>query len=139
MQNKLRSCLIILQIGLYINELLKQDEQLKELDLDCEYNKNMSKSKLTPSLKKGTRPDLIIHRRNKVKNNFIIELKGWWNKETLRDIKKLEEFTTLDKYNYKLGVFVVLTKNFENLKLRFFKNVQEIIENDLSITRLYKI
>lgn len=128
----------VFRIGLYINELLKQDEQLCHLDFDCEYNKNNYGTKSTPRFPKGTRPDLIIHERNlepnaiNDNNIFIIEFKGWWNKARRRDIEKLEDFTDPYKgYHYQLGVLVVLTKNFDDLRLRFFKDGQEVVENDL--------
>lgn len=119
----------VFRIGLYLNEQLKKNPELNCLNLDCEYNKSNCGAKVTPRFKKGTRPDLIIHERNLAPNAsndnniFIIEFKGWWNKTNERDIQKLEDFTDPVKgYHYRLGVFVILTKRFEDLEFQYFKN-----------------
>ena len=128
----------VFRIGLYINELLKQDELFKHLNFDCEYNKNNYGAKSTPRFPKGTRPDLIIHERNlnpnisNDNNTFIMEFKGWWNKATQRDIEKLEDFTNpYMGYHYKLGALVILTKNHNQVTIRYFKNGQEVNGDDL--------
>ncbi len=128
----------VFRIGLYINNLLKEHNNLKNLDLDCEYNKCNFGSKTTPRFPKGTRPDLIIHERNlnpnisNDNNTFIIEFKGWWNKATQRDIEKLEDFTDPYKgYHYQLGALVILTKNYAQVSIRYFKNGQEDDTDDL--------
>ena len=123
----------VFRIGLYLNEQLKRNPELNCLNLDCEYNKSNFGAKITPRFKKGTRPDLIIHERNlepnisNDNNIFIIEFKGWWNNTTERDIQKLEDFTDPVKgYHYRLGVFIVLTKNFEDVKFQYFKDGHRI-------------
>ena len=120
----------VFRIGLYINDLLKNDEHLKFFDLDCEYNKNNYGLKVTPRFPKGSRPDWIIHKRNldltfSNKNNiFIIEFKGWWNKTIERDIEKLEDFTSpYIGYHYQLGAFVKL--NIDDYEIRFYKEGRE--------------
>lgn len=128
----------VFRIGLYINNLLIQDSNLKNLNLDCEYNKCNFGTKSTPRFPKGARPDLIIHERSldpEVSNGnniFIIEFKGWWNKATKHDVEKLEDFTDPDKgYHYQLGALVILTKDHKQVSIRYFKNGQEVSENDL--------
>ena len=123
----------VFRIGLYLNEQLKRNPELNCLNLDCEYNKSNFGAKITPRFKKGTRPDLIIHERNlepnisNDNNIFIIEFKGWWNNTTERDIQKLEDFTDPVKgYHYRLGVFIVLTKNIEDVKFQYFKDGHRI-------------
>ena len=123
----------VFRIGLYLNEQLKRNPELNCLNLDCEYNKSNFGAKITPRFKKGTRPDLIIHERNlepnisNDNNIFIIEFKGWWNNTTKRDIQKLEDFTDPVKgYHYRLGVFIVLTKNIEDVKFQYFKDGHRI-------------
>lgn len=123
----------VFRIGLYLNEQLKRNPELNCLNLDCEYNKSNFGAKITPRFKKGARPDLIIHERNlepnisNDNNIFIIEFKGWWNNTTERDIQKLEDFTDPVKgYHYRLGVFIVLTKNFEDVKFQYFKDGHRI-------------
>lgn len=124
----------VFRIGLYVHELLKMDTKSNNLNLDCEYNKNGCGAKVTPRFRKGARPDLIIHERSldaqNYNNKFIIEFKGWWNKATQRDIEKLEDFTDSQKgYNYQLGALVILTRYYEKLDIRYFKNGKELIKN----------
>lgn len=127
-----QSC--VFRIGLYINELLSNNPNLNYLNLDCEYNKSNFGAKKTTRFPKGTRPDLIIHERNlnpnisNDNNTFIIEFKGWWNKATQRDIEKLEDFTNpYMGYHYQLGALVILTKNHNQVSIRYFKNGQEVL------------
>lgn len=128
----------VFRIGLYINNLLTIDNNLRNLNLDCEYNKCNLGTKSTPRFTKGTRPDLIIHERNlnpnisNDNNTFIMEFKGWWNKATQHDIEKLEDFTNpYMGYHYQLGALVILTKNHNQVAIRYFKNGQEVNGNDL--------
>lgn len=110
------------RLGLHMNPMLQINEQLKNLDLDIDYNKNGDEPKRTPRRPKGAVPDLIIHKRgNNISNTLVVEIKGWWNKQERKDdFIKLEDFTHQDgEYKYGLGVFVELGKdNFsmENLK-----------------------
>lgn len=128
----------VFRIGLYINELLSNNSSSNCLNLDCEYNKSNFGAKKTPRFPKGTRPDLIIHERNlnpnisNDNNTFIMEFKGWWNKATQRDIEKLEDFTNpYMGYHYQLGALVILTKNHNQVSVRYFKSGQEVNGNDL--------
>lgn len=110
------------RLGLHMNPLLQANEQLKTLDLDIDYNKNGEKPKRTPRRPKGAVPDLIIHKRgNNNTNTLVVEIKGWWNKQSRQDdFIKLEDFIHQEgEYKYGLGAFAELGKdNFslENLK-----------------------
>jgi hypothetical protein len=107
---------IAFRFTLYLNEALQTVKWVNDLqlDIDIEYNKNGLAPKRTPRRPKGTRPDVIIHKRgNNESNLLIIEIKGWWNQESREiDIIKLEDFTHQDgEYKYGLGVFLELNIN----------------------------
>lgn len=118
----------VFRIGLYISELLKEIDNLKSLNLDCEYNKHGDSIKIMLDFENGARPDLIIHERGiDEKNLFVVEFKGCWNENTNRDIKKLERFTNANgDYHYQLGALVILEESLKECKLRYFKNGKEI-------------
>jgi hypothetical protein len=99
---------------------------LRDYNLDCEYNKNGDKSKITPRFPKGTRPDLILHKRTSNQHNLlVVEFKGWWSKKSGNDHQKLEDFTSLEcGYQYRLGAYVVLGK--ENAEITYFKDGRQI-------------
>jgi hypothetical protein len=52
----------VFRIGLYLNEIMKNDPNLNNLHLDCGYNKSNRGTKMLAGIK--IRPDLIIHKRN---------------------------------------------------------------------------
>ena len=114
----------VFRIGLYLYNLMQRDNKLSQFDLDCEYNKSNKGTKILDDVK--VRPDLIIHKRNL--NN---DIPGWWNKN-LNDINKLKKFTD-ERYNYlyPLAVWVKLGKTSNETIFRYFKNGQEVEENDL--------
>lgn len=119
------------------NAINTEDEfsELKQYKLDCEYNKNGQHIKATPRCPKGTRPDIILHKRNYNDANLIvIEFKP--RNATYRkmdgqyiDIIKLEDFTSDIIYNYQIGVLVKLYK--KEPKYEFFKHGQRI---DINLT-----
>lgn len=119
------------RIYYYLQTLINMDNDLKEYNLDCEYNKNGEEAKWCTDISTGeifkTRPDLILHKRNTNNNNKVImEFKGWWNKETNSDIRKLKAFTNQNgTYRYELGIFVKLDRR--NPNYRYFRNSQEIM------------
>ena len=124
----------VFRIGLYINEIMQNDEQLRHLDLDCEYNKSNIGTKTLAGVK--VRPDLIIHKRNLANTNtnqyntLVIEFKGWWN-DNISDIEKLKNFTNIELgYHYPLAIFIKLGKNFETTSYRYFHNGTEIFDKD---------
>ncbi|MEG0358677.1 MAG: hypothetical protein RR598_05405 [Anaerorhabdus sp.] len=107
-----------MQYKLYFD---KRFNQFSELYLDCEYNKNGDQTKKTLRCKDGTRPDLILHKRDKydiTNNKLVVEFKAEDGKEEKheatglpKDQVKLEDFTNPDGYNYLLGSFVKLYKS----------------------------
>lgn len=125
----------VFRIGLYLYNLMQRDNELSQFDLDCEYNKSNKGAKILDDVK--VRPDLIIHKRNlnndipNQKNTLVVEFKGWWNKN-LNDIDKLKKFTD-ERYNYlyPLAVWIKLGKTSNETIFRYFKNGQEVEENDL--------
>lgn len=128
------------RIFLYMHDLIQTDsrfEVFKDYNLDCEYNKNGENRKWTPRCKKGTSPDLILHKRRfydvpqtEDTNLLVVEFKSakgrfrYFDKNTEKtkykketnidkevDFVKLEDFTNQEIYNYFLGVFVRLKKD----------------------------
>ena len=118
------------RIYYYLQTLINMDNDLKEYNLDCEYNKNGSHTKDCIDVITGenfsTRPDIILHKRMSNEfNKVIIEFKGWWNNESDVDERKLTAFTNSNgAYRYELGIFVKL--NRENPTYRYFRNSQDI-------------
>lgn len=104
------------RFALYLNEafLTLNSIDRSELHLDIEYNKNGLSPKRTLRRLNGTRPDLIIHKRDSNEFNLlIVEIKGAWNRQPREDdIIKLEDFTNQEgEYKYGLGVFLELKPN----------------------------
>ena len=111
------------RFALYLNDAIKNIDYLKDLSIDIEYNKNGSIPKRTPRRLKGSRPDIIIHKRgDNTKNILVFELKGWWNKSSRKkDRIKLEDFTNQEgEYKYNLGVLIDLNKS--NSTLEYYIN-----------------
>lgn len=119
------------------NAINTEDEfsELKQYNLDCEYNKNGQHIKTTPRCPKGTRPDIILHKRNcNDANLIVIEFKprnATYRKKDGQyiDTIKLEDFTSGAIYNYQIGVLVKLHK--KEPKYEFFKHGQKI---DINLT-----
>lgn len=123
----------VARIFYYMQDLIYHDSRyvfFKNYNLDCEYNKNMQEQKVLSRCPKGTRPDLILHRREnhpRRDNQLIVEFKARTSSMTEKDRIKLEDFTHLDKgYAYKLGVFVKLNKKCA--LYTFFKNGTKVPE-----------
>lgn len=120
----------VARIYFYLQTLINLDIELKEYNLDCEYNKNGIHSKNCIDVITGenfaTRPDIILHKRlSNQFNKVIIEFKGWWNNESDSDVRKLRAFTNPDDiYRYQMGIFVKL--NRDGSLCRYFKDSQEI-------------
>lgn len=120
----------VARIFYYMQELINTSREfnnLKNYNLDCEYNKKGKKIKETPRCLRGTRPDLILHKRGTNNDNLLIvefksrkasykkHINGKW-----MDFVKLEDFTSPYIYNYKLGIFVQLHKR--KPKYTYFTN-----------------
>lgn len=123
----------VARIYYYMQNTINTEEvfsELKEYNLDCEYNKNGQHIKATPRCPKGTRPDVILHKRESNESNLlVIEFKARNAKYRQKngqyiDIIKLEDFTSDAIYNYQLGVLVKLYK--KEPKYEFFKHGREI-------------
>lgn len=126
----------VARIFYYMQDLIYNDSMytfLRDYNLDCEYNKNMQTSKTLPRCPKGTRPDLILHRREdrpERDNLLVVEFKARTSKMTSKDRIKLEDFTHPDRgYAYKLGVFVKLNK--KGALYIFYQNGIEIQEGNI--------
>lgn len=129
----------VARIFYYMQKIVEDEFLLPEYNIDCEYNKNGEHVKRTPRCPNGTRPDLIVHKRETNDNNLlVVEFKScrgrkkWLDLTTLKvsktrgvncqdaDVVKLEDFTSRDCYSYKLGVFVKLKKS--GAKYSFFRD-----------------
>lgn len=126
----------VARIFYYMQDLIYNDPRyalLKDYNLDCEYNKNMNGPKETPRCQNGTRPDLIVHRRQNQPNRdnlLVVEFKVSTSNMTKKDRIKLEDFTHPDRgYAYKLGVFVKLNK--KGALYIFYQNGIEIQEGNI--------
>lgn len=112
-------------------------EELQEYNLDCEYNKNGEEIKFTERCPKGTKPDLILHKRGENASNLlVVEFKAncardrqYRNFGKSKDIIKLEDFTNGAIYNYFLGVFVKLSLG--RADYQYFQNGQLKEEKEL--------
>ena len=132
----------VARIFYYILDFINNDEaynSFRTLNVDCEYNKFEGALKITPRCTKGTRPDLIIHKRDSQLNNILIAefkpCKGGNRKHKDSnkplDIVKLEDFTNLNgAFGYKLGVWVKLNKS--KPKYIFFQNGRQITEQNIN-------
>lgn len=126
----------VARIFYYMQDALYHNSEytlLKDYNLDCEYNKNMNEPKETPRCQNGTRPDLIVHRRQNQPNKdnlLVVEFKARTSKMTSKDRIKLEDFTHPDRgYAYKLGVFVKLNK--KEALYTFYQNGSKILEGNV--------
>ena len=98
---------IVFRLGLYLAEYLRG----RELDVDCEYNKEGENPKSLPQQKHNF-PDLIVHERAcSERNRLIVEVKTFNNSKTKgleQDREKLIGFTQDERYRYKWGVHVYI-------------------------------
>ena len=133
----------VARIYYYMQNLINTKEiytQLKDYNLDCEYNKNGESIKPTYRCSKGTRPDIVLHKRGTNEHNLLVaEFKSrkakykkyqYDNKKCIDEIK-LEDFTGQGVYNYQLGVWVKLHKR--KAKYIYFKHGQKVSGSDLGV------
>jgi hypothetical protein len=123
----------VFKIGYYLQESIRNNDELQNHSLDCEYNKSVdSNTKPTSSFPKGTRPDLILHKRGTHDYNLlVVEFKGWWSRKSEDNdcMKKLKNYTSEDGiYRYKLGVYVKLGKDTADFK--YFINGALVSDNN---------
>lgn len=127
------------RIFYYMQNAIDTDKRFqifKNYNLDCEYYKNINAPKITPSKPYGSRPDLILHKRESNKNNILVcEFKSTNDNnhsDYESDYNKLKDFTSNSGiYRYKLGVFVRL--NSENPSYVYFKEGEKLLNQDLLI------
>ena len=108
---------IVFRFAHYLQNLIIEDDELKEYNLDCEYNRNGAECKGLPSFPNGTYPDLIIHKRGSNEHNLLVmEFKTYWNKNRDEDIKKLIEFVDINgEYKYRYGISVLIEERIRTL------------------------
>ena len=104
---------IVFRFGIYLEEIMRRDEQLKKYNLDNEYNRNIKQPKLLPYHIRGVYPDLIIHKRGNNRNNLMImECKTEWNNDIEDDLDKINYFVNSEgRYKYKYGISIIFNIN----------------------------
>ena len=127
-----QSC--VARIFYYMQKTLEEDKHfvsLSSCNLDSEYNKNYAQIKKTLRRPKGTRPDIVLHKRCANDSNMlVVEFKsrrGRYKKDPFSgqniDIIKLEDYTDKGIYHYFLGVHVKLQK--QGARYTYFQNGEE--------------
>ncbi len=116
---------IVFRFAYYMQGLLDLDEDYKNFNLDCEYNRNGIKEKKLPSFPNGTYPDIILHKRGRNDSNLlVIEVKTYWNKNQSADFLKMREFTDeLGTYRFRLGAAILIAKKRNKVKIDWFPRV----------------
>lgn len=117
------------RLAFYIEEELKN----KELDVDCEYNRDGYDPKKNND-EKCIIPDVIIHKRVSEINYLVIEAKKEQRKEEYMYAKdKLIELTDKNgKYKYPLGIFIDFKKDMIDT-LKSIEYYKEGVKKDLSV------
>jgi hypothetical protein len=112
-QNHVSERGIVFRFGIYLQNIFDGKHVFTEYNLDAEYNRNLDSIKILPGWEKGAYPDLILHKRGSNDNNILVcEFKTWWNKDTLEDLEKINEFMDIHgAYKYKLGLSILLNKD----------------------------
>lgn len=126
-QNHVSEMSIVFRLGIYLQQLMDEDEVLKEYNLDCEYNRNMDDCKRLPEFENGTRPDLIIHQRGtNRKNLLVLEFKTWWDSNIDTDLRKIDNFIYKHgKYHYKYGMSIIFEKDCVKCILKQYEHFDE--------------
>jgi hypothetical protein len=116
---------IVFRFGLYLWNELRDHAELKQLNLDCEYNRNFYDSKSFMGFDNGSYPDLIIHKRGSNGENIIvIEFKTWWNSDRTKDIQKIRGLMDIsNNYQYKFGVSILLAKKRKQCNLEWVQAI----------------
>ena len=127
-----QSC--VARIFYYMQKTLEEDKHfvsLSSCNLDSEYNKNYAQIKKTLRRPKGTRPDIVLHKRCANDSNMlVVEFKSRRGRNKIDpftgqniDFIKLEDFTDPGIYHYFLGVHVKLQK--QGARYTYFQNGEE--------------
>ena len=123
---------IIFRFAYYLQKYLEDNDLLKNLVVDCDYNRDGYNIKSVGGFVNGTYPDLIIHQRGNNEHNFlVIEFKTYWNRNIQKDIDKIKGF--LVKYNYNYVMSIILEKTVQDTLCQLEDNLW-----DQSILRKYK-
>lgn len=87
---------------------------------DCEYNKRKHFKKDYPAesgkVRKGMRPDIIVHRRDNVENVLAVEMKANGNESTSNDPQKLQALYSDAAYLYKAVAFVQIQNDVSDIE-----------------------
>lgn len=119
--------------------VLLNNTYLKDYNVDCEYNKNKLGYKEImynfDNKQHKIYPDLILHERGSNKNNILaIEFKKFNNYNKLskeKDYYKLKALTNNHgEFKYKLGLFIILGKKRELVKIIYFVNGNKYISSN---------
>ncbi len=110
--------------------------KFSEWEIDCEYNRDMNKIKKLEKNGKNVKiyPDIIIHQRVTKKNLLVIEIKktppySLSDQEVKDDIERLKKMTTVKKYKYQYGLFILFFVKEHIAKkpiLMYYQNGEEI-------------
>ncbi len=104
---------LVFRFGIYMYELMKEDNLLKNYYLDNEYNRNVDDIKATRHYPKGRYVDMIIHNRGKNgEENNILAIEFKRNRVCKEDRKKIDDL--IDKeglYKYKYGFTITFKKD----------------------------
>lgn len=88
---------------------------------DCEYNRRKHFIKDYPAEKgrarKKMRPDIIVHRRNSVRNVLAVEMKANSNNSSSNDPQKLKALYSDAEYLYKGTAFVRIHNSLRDIRL----------------------
>ena len=69
---------IVFRFAHYLDNLISDDEDLRQLNVDCEYNRNGNQPKKLKPDGNGKYPDVILHERGSNEyNTLVIEFKGY--------------------------------------------------------------
>jgi hypothetical protein len=104
-------------------------QEFLEWHVDCEYNKNLDKTKIRENDSRFT-PDIIVHIRDTKNNLLIIEVKKSTGQDNDEDNRLKEATKSNSKFNYRLGLFIMFytgQKDYQNdPELKWFENGEEI-------------
>lgn len=117
---------IVFRFAHYFQNLIDTEGYFAGYNLDCEYNRNGVKVKKLPSFPNGTFPDVILHKRGRIKYDILVmEFKTYWNNNQGNDFEKIREFTDLSgQYKFLYGVTVLIGKTRNEVIIQSFYNGQ---------------
>lgn len=132
---------VMFRLAYYMQELIYYDPHYKHLqkyNVDCEYNRNIYDVKRLYG--ESVIPDIIIHKRGSEDSNLlVIELKTWWNRDSVKDTKKLKGFTDENgEYKYKYGLSMVIVKTKKDICLNWFSNGDFLKKTKLAVVNKEK-